>query len=185
MPCVNVLTTKDLYYIMSHDVDYSTWLSSRIPIMGFTMCGMMGSWWNIYLMVVIWFCNVFKNIYMVANNEPTMKDDSLLNYIIWLWAKFPSSSTNSSNVLKLVDVACVQILEYVEYEHCFFVLVFMKSKLKNCVAYHLDLYMCFLHNDFALLKKFLLKRPSNIRRTQRHNIALMLISKKLFFEIIV
>jgi len=24
---------------------------------------------------------------MVANNEPDMKEDSILNYIIWLWAK--------------------------------------------------------------------------------------------------
>ncbi len=72
-----------------------------------------------------------------------------------------------------------------EDEHCFFVLVFMKNQWKNCLACHLDLYMCFLHNDFALLKKFLLKRPSNIRRAQRHNIALMCTNKKIFFEIIV
>jgi hypothetical protein len=86
--------------------------------------------------------------------------------------------------IKLVDIACVQILEYVEDEHCFFVMVFMNNKLKICLTCHLDLYICvFLHNDFALLKNFLLKRPSNITRTQRHKIVLMFTSRRLFFEI--
>lgn len=56
--------------------------------------------------------------------------------------------------IKLVDVACVQILEYVEDEHCFFVVVFMNNKLKICLTCHLDLYMCFFAQWFCIIEKF-------------------------------
>jgi hypothetical protein len=44
--------------------------------------------------------------------------------------------------IKLLDIACVQILEYVEDEHCFFVVIFKKISWKiTSLAIWINIYM--------------------------------------------
>ncbi len=94
---------------------------------------------------------------MVANNEAIMKEESLVNLVIRLWTKINSSSIlkhKLSKFIKLVEIACVQVLRSVENERCFLVVAFMKNKLRNRWTCHLDLCTCFYTQQFYNIGNF-------------------------------
>jgi hypothetical protein len=83
-------------------------------------------------------CFLFK-MTMVVNSEAVMKEESFVNPIIQLWTKINSSSIlkcKLSKFIKLAEIACVQVLRFVENEHCFLVVAIMKNKLRNCLTCH-------------------------------------------------
>ncbi len=41
--------------------------------------------------------------------------------------------------MMLFEIACVQVLGFVEDERWFFAMAFMKNKLRNCLTCHMDL----------------------------------------------
>jgi hypothetical protein len=72
----------------------------------------------------------FLKMTMVANSEVVMKEDFLVNLVVRLWTKINSSSIfkcKFSKFLKLVKIACVQVLRSVKDEHCFSALAFIKK----------------------------------------------------------
>jgi len=80
-------------------------------------------------MAMFWMCNDFPKLKMVANSEAIMKDDSLVSLVNWLWAKLRSFSILKHNLLKfikVVEIACVQIFGFMEGEHNFSSMKFMK-----------------------------------------------------------
>jgi hypothetical protein len=75
--------------------------------------------------------------------------------------------SNSSSILKhkflefikLIEIACVQVLRTVEDERCILAIAFMKNKLRNCLTCHLDLCIHFYAQIFYnLLKISFMKR---------------------------
>jgi uncharacterized protein VirK/YbjX len=90
---------------------------------------------------------------MTTNSEGIMKENSLVNFITRLWAKFNSFAIFKhyfSKFKKLVDITCVQVLGSMDDEGCFSITTFIKNVEK---LLHLSfgfvqkqLYTMFLHN---------------------------------------
>jgi hypothetical protein len=114
---------------------------------------------------------------MVTNSELIMKGDSLMNHVTQLWTKINLSSILKHKFLefiKLIEIACVQILGTMEDEHCFSTMAFMKNKSRNHLTCHLDLCTRFYAQKFYnLLRISLMKRPWRSGRTQNHDIVFM------------
>ncbi len=67
-------------------------------------------------------CSYLKILTMVSNNEAITNFYFFMNPIIWLWAKFNFGSIFKHKCLKfikLVEIACVQVLGFVEDEFYF------------------------------------------------------------------
>jgi hypothetical protein len=63
-----------------------------------------------------------------------MKEDYIMNTIIWMWAKIISSSILEHMFLefvKLVETTCVQVFEIMEDGCSFLVVAVMKNNLRN------------------------------------------------------
>jgi hypothetical protein len=94
---------------------------------------------------------------MDVNNETIMKEDYFANPIPWLWVKISFSSIlkqTLSKFIKLAKIACVQVLRFVEDEHCFSIMAYMKNKLKNHLTFHLDFYIHFFTQQFYNIENF-------------------------------
>jgi len=94
---------------------------------------------------------------MDVNNEIVMKEDYFVNPITWLWVKisfFSIFKHNLSKFIKLAKIAHVQVLVFVEDEHCFSIMAFMKNKLKNLLTFHLDLCIHFFTQQFYNIENF-------------------------------
>lgn len=105
----------------------------------------------------------FFNMTIATNNEPIVKEDYIINTIIWMWAKIISRSILECKFLefkKLVETTCVQVFEIMEDGCSFLVVVVMKNKLKNYLIYHLDMCIHFYVHIFYIIENSFLKRPS-------------------------
>jgi hypothetical protein len=83
---------------------------------------------------------------MATNNESMLKEVSNKNLVTRLWAKITSShilNIKFFKFIKLVEIACVQVLGSIKDEQCFLVVAFIKNKLRNCFLCHLDLFTQF------------------------------------------
>ncbi len=92
-----------------------------------------------------------------------MKEDYIMNTIIWMWAKFISRSILEHKFLefiKLVETTCVQVFEIMEDGCSFLVVAIMKNKLKNYLIYHLDMCIHFYVQIFYIIENSFLERPS-------------------------
>jgi len=82
---------------------------------------------------------------MSHNAEPIMVESSDNNFVSRLWMKiisFPIMICKLSEYKKLVEIAMVQVLGFVEDERTFSNLTFMKNRLRNRLTTHLDVCVC-------------------------------------------
>jgi hypothetical protein len=82
---------------------------------------------------------------MSHNAEPIMVKSSDNNFVSRLWMKiisFPILICKLSEYKKLVEIAMVQVLGFVEDERTFSNLTFMKNRLRNRLTTHLDVCVC-------------------------------------------
>ncbi len=80
-----------------------------------------------------------------------MKPPHDCNPTIWMWKRFVSSVILRNiffEYFKLVELAIILILKSVEDEHAFFIITFMKSKLKNHLTTNVDLVVKMYVYDF-------------------------------------
>jgi hypothetical protein len=94
---------------------------------------------------------------MAINNEQIMREKSLVNLVMRLWTKisfFLILKHKLSKFMKLVEIVCVQVLGFVEDERCFFVMAFMKNKLRNWLTCHMDLCIRFFAQQFYTIGNF-------------------------------
>jgi hypothetical protein len=150
--------------------------------------GKEGSLTKLSWMAMFWMCNDFPKMITVANSKTIMKDDFLVNLVTWLWAKLRSLSIPKQNLLKfikVVEIACVQFFGFMEGEHKFSSMKFMKNKLKNYLIFHLDLCIHFMHKSFKTFKITFLKRQWPSGKTKSKILSLCLKEDGLFFEAII
>ncbi len=78
---------------------------------------------------------------MVTNNKAIMKKNSFLNRITQLWAKhnYVIFKHKFLEFIKLANITCIQVFKFVEDEHYFLKVAFIKNKLKNCFTCYLDM----------------------------------------------
>ncbi len=107
---------------------------------------------------------------MVATNEAVVKEESLVNRVTRLWTKINSSSIfkrKLSKFIKLVEIACVQVLGSIENECCLSVVAFMKNKLRNRLTCHLDLCLCFYAQQFYNIENFPYEEAMTLWKNKR------------------
>jgi hypothetical protein len=78
---------------------------------------------------------------MVTNSKTIMKKNSLMNPITQLWAKYSYVIFKHKllEFIKLAKITCIQVFKFVEDEHYFLIVAFIKNKLKNCFTCYLDM----------------------------------------------
>lgn len=99
---------------------------------------------------------------MVHNVKPILCEDNELNPITRLWWKFSMSTILTHKLfeyMKLVEIAIVQVLRFVENKHTFNMISFMNNKLWNRLNNHLDLCTKFIMNNFLHFRIFLMNMP--------------------------
>jgi len=82
---------------------------------------------------------------MSHNVEPIMVKSFDNNFVSRLWMKiisFPILICKLSEYKKLVEIAMVRVLGFVEDERTFSNLTFMKNRLRNRLTTHLDVCVC-------------------------------------------
>ncbi len=94
---------------------------------------------------------------MTTNNEQIMREKSLVNHIMRLWTKISSFfilKHKLSKFMMLVEIACVQVLGFVEDEQCIFAVAFMKNKLRNRLTCHMGMCTRFFAQQFYTIGNF-------------------------------
>jgi hypothetical protein len=78
---------------------------------------------------------------MATNSKAIMKNNSLVNPITQLWAKhsYVIFKNKFLEFIKLTKITCFQVFKFVEDEHCFLIVAFIKNKLKNCFICYLNM----------------------------------------------
>lgn len=103
----------------------------------------------------------FFNMTMVYNIKPILCENNELNPFNRLWWNFfmfAILTHKLSDYMKLVEIAIVQVLSFVEHKHTFNIVSFM-NKLWNRLNIHLDLCIKFIMNNFLHFRIFLMNRP--------------------------
>jgi hypothetical protein len=83
-----------------------------------------------------------------------LKDENL---VIKLWHQFTTNNPfiqHLSKFMQFVEPTIVQVIRNVEDEKTFSILTFMKSKLQNQLAMHLDITICMVVQNFFTKEMF-------------------------------
>jgi hypothetical protein len=77
-----------------------------------------------------------------------------VNLVTKLWRTFTSFQILKNKIpkyIKLVELAIVYVFGFIEDEHYFFTLTFMKKNLQNQLTIHLELVICMFNQKFFTL----------------------------------
>jgi hypothetical protein len=112
---------------------------------------------------------IFKKVAM--NNKATMKENSLVNLIIQLWAKhsYVIFKHKLLEFIKFAKITCVQVLKFMKDEHCFIVVAFIKNKLKYCFTCYLDMCTWFYAQYFSMIENFPFKKVITLWKDTKVN----------------
>ena len=102
---------------------------------------------------------------MKSNCNSAMAKPKDVNPVTKLWEKVGQNGlmlSRLSEFFKLVNIAIYSVLGSVKDERTFSTLGFMKSKVRNRLGGHLDMYVKFLHSLDLTKKLFLTQQPSHI-----------------------
>jgi hypothetical protein len=95
---------------------------------------------------------------MMQNSKVILWEESSLNLVTKLWHKInanPILNHKLSKSMKLVEiVVLLAMFGLVENKHTFDIMSFMKSRLRNQLNTHLDLYIHFFNQRFFILQSF-------------------------------
>ncbi len=94
----------------------------------------------------------------MQNSKVILWEESSLNLVTKLWHKInanPILNHKLSKSMKLVEiVVLLAMFGLVENKHTFDIMSFMKSRLRNQLNTHLDLYIHFFNQRFFILQSF-------------------------------
>jgi hypothetical protein len=99
----------------------------------------------------------FFKLTMKKNVALTMGLPYTMNFINYLRRFLVFSQViihKMSIYMKLVKIAMVQVIGFIEDERCFNNLIFIKSKLCNWLTTHLNLVVCMFVQQFYMLENF-------------------------------